>query len=377
MSATTLVLLLAAVLATAASGIALHAVHRLRRQLITVRQQLTALTGTAPDHDVRRARSEEIHAAVAEALAEERERELAEARAFWAEQEARDAADPLLLAGRGTEYEISTLETALLEALLGESHASGHTVFVPRQPEAEDLDDTTPPAAEDDTASVVRDPSDAPEGEDTATAPHHPAAEIPPPHGRDDQRGRTERHDTTDGHVPDQRTPWDLPALSPTSRFPQLPNGPDPLTDERRAGREDPHEVADTDRWDAAELAAARRRHPSQRGTAPPPGVGPFLSQDDERTVERLAELAATRTALTDVRPGPLGTLDVYVFADGTTVCMSPGHGETTRRLADALAGGTAPQLLGGSSVSGAFALTFACGEEHVFVLADRVVAHR
>ena len=37
---------------------------------------------------------------MAEALAEERERELAEARAFWAAQEARDAADaPSLLGG--------------------------------------------------------------------------------------------------------------------------------------------------------------------------------------------------------------------------------------------------------------------------------------
>lgn len=58
---------------------------------------------------------------------------------------------------------------------------------------------------------------------------------------------------------------------------------------------------------------------------------------DHERTVNRLEELADTATELTDVRPGPLGTLDVYVFADGTTLCMTPGHRETAERLADAL----------------------------------------
>ncbi|NED06860.1 hypothetical protein G3I55_35030, partial [Streptomyces sp. SID6648] len=43
--------------------------------------------------------TEEIRAAVAEALADERERELAEARAFWAAQETRDASDAPLLLG--------------------------------------------------------------------------------------------------------------------------------------------------------------------------------------------------------------------------------------------------------------------------------------
>lgn len=50
---------------------------------------------------------------------------------------------------------------------------------------------------------------------------------------------------------------------------------------------------------------------------------------DHERTVNRLEELADSRTELSDVRPGPLGTLDVYVFADGTTLCMTPA---TARR---------------------------------------------
>ncbi len=94
-----------------------------------------------------------------------------------------------------------------------------------------------------------------------------------------------------------------------------------------------------------------------------------------ERTVEVLEELAAERTELTDVRPGPLGTLDVYVFADGTTLCMTPGHRETADRLAEALRAGERPFLLGGSGISGAYTLTFSCGEDSVYILADRVIA--
>lgn len=96
---------------------------------------------------------------------------------------------------------------------------------------------------------------------------------------------------------------------------------------------------------------------------------------DHERTVSRLEELADSRTELADVRPGPLGTLDVYVFVDGTTLCMTPGHRETAERLAEALLAGEHPVLLGGSGVSGAYALTFSCGKENVYILADRVIA--
>jgi hypothetical protein len=96
---------------------------------------------------------------------------------------------------------------------------------------------------------------------------------------------------------------------------------------------------------------------------------------DHERTVATLEELAASQVELADVRPGPLGTLDVYVFADGTTLCMTPGHRETAERLASALHAGETPTLLGGSGISGAYTLTFACGEENVYILADRVIA--
>ena len=103
------------------------------------------------------------------------------------------------------------------------------------------------------------------------------------------------------------------------------------------------------------------------------PNPSPVVN-DHERTVATLEELAASRVELTDVRPGPLGTLDVYVFADGTTLCMTPGHRETAERLAAALRAGETPFLLGGSGVSGAYTLTFSCGEESVYVLADRVI---
>ncbi|MEV5428639.1 hypothetical protein [Streptomyces sp. NPDC052701] len=125
---------------------------------------------------------------------------------------------------------------------------------------------------------------------------------------------------------------------------------------------------------ESPELAAARRRHPSHPDFAP--ASSPAVN-DHERTAATLEQLAASRVELTDVRPGPLGTLDVYVFADGTTLCMTPGHRETAERLAAAVRAGRTPVLLGGSGVSGAYTLTFACGEENVYVLADRVVASR
>ncbi|MER7763862.1 hypothetical protein [Streptomyces sp. NPDC097619] len=274
-----LALLLTTAAATAVGAAALHAVHGLRKQVTALRGDLAAsaaLRGASVPH----ARSAvdtpaaEIRAAVAEALAEERERELAEARAFWAAQEARDAADaPSLLGG--------------LPGLGEESHP----MYLPRQADLVGLE----PLLEEEAAT---------------TAPEYPE--------------------------------------------------------------------------DSAELAAARRRHPSHPDFVP---VQASPTADHERTVNRLEELAQARTALADVRPGPLGTLDVYVFTDGTTLCMTPGHRETAERLAEALRTGRTPVLLGGSGISGAYALTFSCGEgagdpshpgspeDNVYILADRVIA--
>lgn len=263
MSAMPIALLLTTA-ATGAVGIAvLRTLFALRRQVTALQKQL------AENHDATlrallpSARgpvdAEQIRAAVVQALAEERERELAEARAFWAAQEAREAADSPSLLG------------------LPDSE-----LFLPRQT-------------------------------DRAGAEH----------------------------------------LEPVTE-----TGSE--TDEQTGSGESP------------ELAAARRRHPSHPDFTPHPS--PVVG-DHEQTVATLEELAESGVELTEVRPGPLGTLDVYVFADGTTLCMTPGHRETAERLAAALRAGESPVLLGGSGVSGAYTLTFSCGEENVYILADRVIA--
>ncbi|WP_199885567.1 hypothetical protein [Streptomyces sp. CB00455] len=273
-----LALLLTTAAATAVGAAALHAVHGLRKQVTALRGELAAPAhprGAAVPHARSAVASPaaEIRAAVAEALAEERERELAEARAFWAAQEARDAAD-------ASPRFAGETPGSLLGGLPGLGEES--PLFLPRQADLVGLE------------AVL--------GEDVL------------------------------------------------DEYPE----------------------------DSAELAAARRRHPSHPDFVPV--QAPHPGADHERTVSRLEELAEARTALADVRPGPLGTLDVYVFTDGTTLCMTPGHRETAERLAEALRAGTAPVLLGGSGISGAYALTFSCGDtedpdSNVYILADRVIA--
>ncbi|MFJ7293748.1 hypothetical protein [Streptomyces collinus] len=251
--------LLVTTAATGAVGVAvLRTVLQLRRQVAALHTALAenraATTRALLPAARTTADTDEIRAAVAAALAEERERELAEARAFWAAQEARDASDA--------------------PSLLGLPEVD---LFLPRQADFAGLEPVSEPGAE----------------------AEEPAAESP-------------------------------------------------------------------------ELAAARRRHPSHPDFVPT--QSPVVN-DHERTVATLEELASSRVELTDVRPGPLGTLDVYVFADGTTLCMTPGHRETAEHLAAALRTGKTPVLLGGSGISGAYTLTFECGEENVYILADRVIA--
>ncbi|MFJ9927414.1 hypothetical protein ACIRU5_15460 [Streptomyces misionensis] len=257
MSAMPIALLLTTA-ATGAVGVAvLRTVLKLRRQLTQLQAQLAENQSAAMHALLPHARShadtDRIRAAVAEALAEERERELAEARAFWAAQEARDASDA--------------------PSVLG---LPDHEPFLPRESDFAGLE----------------------------------------------------------------------PVAEPT---------------------------ADTDEFagESPELAAARRRHPSHPDFVPERSA----AADHERTAATLEQLAAERIELSDVRPGPLGTLDVYVFADGTTLCMTPGHRETAERLAQAVEAGDAPCLLGGSGISGAYTLTFACGAETIYILADRVIA--
>lgn len=360
MSAMSIALLLTTAAATAVGAAALHAVHGLRREVTALRGELSLANpgghGAVPQarsaESAPAASTEDIRVAVAEALAEERERELAEARAFWAAQEARDATDaPSLLGG-----------------FAGPGNEDG-PFYVPRQAdfvglEALDLDAL-------DRADRARRVTDD-DYDDLAELAE--LAEL---------RERGEHDDHTDaaglGEFED---------LEGLGEYDGLP------------GLSEVSEVSEVGEFaeDSPELAAARRRHPSHPDFVP---VRTPVVTDHERTVARLEELADARTALADVRPGPLGTLDVYVFTDGTTLCMTPGHRETAERLAGALRDGGTPFLLGGSGISGAYALTFSCGasgatagagdddstgntgttgdsvsgDDHIYILADRVIA--
>ncbi|GAU68584.1 Syd protein [Streptomyces sp. NBRC 110611] len=323
-----LVLLLAAAVAVALGVVALRTARALRHQITELHAELVATRQDAAAHaeaahtanaahaadtadaadtagaTIPAARTTpaaetplaDIRAAVADALAEERERELAEARAFWAAQEARDAADaPSLLgglAGLGDD---------------GPADFRGEQCELPERPEFDRLD--------------------------------------------------------TQPFLPRQA---DFAGLEPLL-------GPDALEPVDALDALDAPELEPVEETESAELAAARRRHPSHPDFKPSPVIN-----DHERTVARLEELAQERTPVADVRPGPLGTLDVYVFADGTTLCLTPGQREAAERVAGALQAGLTPVLLGGSGISGAYALTFSWGEnrdESAYILADRVIA--
>ncbi|RKN37367.1 hypothetical protein [Streptomyces hoynatensis] len=288
MSAISVILLVTAGTTVALGAGAWRTARGLRAELTALRRELACRVPAA-----RPVPAEEIRTAVAAALADERERELAEARAYWAEQDAVQTEGPgALLAGRGLGYEVAEADEELLDALLeryllsdsGRQTGRDGTTFVPRQP-----------------------------GEEEGGA--HPEAEA-------------------------------------------------------------------QDGGDAAELAAARRRHPSHPGytlsgepVAREGAERAAAREEHRRTAERLTRLAEARTPLADVRPGPMGTLDVFLFADGTTLCLSPGHQEAARRLAEAVRSEEPPVLMGGSALSGAYALTFSCGKDSVYLLADRVVA--
>ncbi|MFJ9414453.1 hypothetical protein ACIRPT_09825 [Streptomyces sp. NPDC101227] len=310
MSVITLILLPAAAAAVALGAAALHTTRGLRRQVAALHTELAAArtdaaaAGRAGIPAARTSSATEtpladIRAAVADALAEERERELAEARAFWAAQEARDAADaPSLLGG--------------LTGLGEEGPA--------------------------DARAEQREPA---------------------------ERLEVERLDVQP-FLPRQA---DLAGLEPLLG----PDALEPFDALESVEALDAPELEHVEETESAELAAARRRHPSHPDFSPSPVIS-----DHERTVARLEELAQQSVPLADVRPGPLGTLDVYVFADGTTLCLTPGDRATADRIAGALGAGHTPVLLGGSGISGAYALTFSWGESHqesVYILADRVIA--
>jgi hypothetical protein len=325
-SAISVILLLTAVLALAVCLAALRAARGLREEVAALRADLfgTALPGARPVPD-----EELIRAAVADALADERDRELAEARAFWAEQEARDAVGTAALAA-GLPGAAPSADEVLLDALLERYLSDGDADEHAEYPDADRGTETTGEA-------------NSPEGRTVRGEGGYPGGGY-----LDDA---------------DYRGPGLLPRQSDS-------DDAAPVADQ----------AGEDSQW-AAELAAARRRHPSHPGytlsgepVSRPAADAVPPADEYERTTERLTRLAKSGTPLADVRPGPLGTLDVFLFEDGTTLCLSPGHRETSRRLASAVRSGKPPVLLGGSGVSGAYALTFGCGEESIYLLADRIV---
>ncbi|MEV4614445.1 hypothetical protein AB0K43_17880 [Kitasatospora sp. NPDC049258] len=262
-----------------------------------------------------------IRRAVTEALAADREREISEARAFWAEQEARAAEDAPLFDAPFTS--------------VGEEWP----LFFPRPTGPEEAADTTGNAGTMDPAfgealrSALEDLIN--EG-GPAQGGGHPAMPAHPGHGG----GAVHPADTGEARA---RREADLLATG------------------LEAGLLD----AETEPAQAPDP----RRHPSHPDFIPSP------TPSREWTDDRLAALAEERIGLTDVRPGPLGTLDVYAFADGTTLCVAPGDREAAYRLIDAVRAGEDVRLLGGSRFSGSYSLTFSTDEDTVYVLADRVVA--
>ncbi|RCG23355.1 hypothetical protein DQ392_04815 [Streptomyces reniochalinae] len=409
-----LILLCAAAVATALGGAALHTARGLRRQLTALRTELeagrhdvpataavsAAACGTTAVPHARTASADEaraaaaaeaptaseeesdaetagpfsrqIRAAVAAALADERERELAEARAFWAAQEARGdagAESGALLAGHGTEYEIAPGDPAdgftdPVRSTDGDSGDAGLTAL------ADFADPTGSSGSADFTAADFLGAADF----------TGPTGETPAPHGSE----------TGQMFIPRQPGPedadmdvdlasfdaWDTADTHPGENEEEPDGAP------ARPSPHAPDVSAETDA-ESPDLAAARRRHPSQPDyTLSGEPVAPHASSSPaptvtyhERTIERLAGLAEARTPLSDVRPGPLGTLDVYLFEDGTTVCLSPGHRATSEALADAVRRGEAPVLMGGSGISGSYTLTFGYPDgSTAYLLADRVI---
>ncbi|MGW4808381.1 hypothetical protein [Kitasatospora sp. NPDC004272] len=264
-----------------------------------------------------------IRRAVTEALAADREREITEARAFWAEQEARAAEDAPLF---DTPF-----------TTIGEDWP----IFFPRPTGPQDaadnngvMDPEFGEALRHALEDLIKDaPADGtPAGGARAAHPAqgHPAqgGGLPAPGDNGDVRARREADLLATGLEAGLLDAEAEPATAP-----------------------DP------------------RRHPSHPDFVPSP------TPSREWTDDRLAALAEERIGLTDVRPGPLGTLDVYAFADGTTLCVAPGDREAAYRLIDAVRAGEDVRLLGGSRFSGSYSLTFSTDDETVYVLADRVVA--
>ena len=249
-----------------------------------------------------------VREAVGAALAQDRERELVEAREFWAEQEARAAEDAFDGDEAGGLFEDAGL--VLLPAPRGYLDDQG----------------TMDPEFADALRSALEDL----------------ISETDP--GRANRAGAGGTGATAVSGPATAAGPGTAPAVDPGSA-----PGTAAIPSPSRTGRA-PH-------------------HPSVPGFVPQPVATP------EWTDLRLMELVDVGITLRDVRPGPMGTLDVYVFEDETTLCIAPGNAEAGARIISAVAAGTEVRLLGSSRLPGGHALTFGFDEETVYILADRVVA--
>lgn len=343
------VLLVAAGLAAAAASAALLAARGARRELSALRRDvrelrdLSAAGVPAPREASVSAR--EVRSAVAEALADERERELAEARAFWAEQEARESAgDGFFRTGLPGFDAFEDLDAFAAPeeprqrqepggASGGRPGGASGLPYLPRQADFAGLEPPREPGRD-----AVREARRQPGREKDLDAALDAALEG----GREAGARGAE--------------PQGAPGV--------------PGVETGAQGPETAEAAGATGAAEVIRPVPGAIPHPSGPDFAPSPVVA-----NRDQTADRLADLADGRIPLSDVRPGPLGTLDVYVFADGTTLCMTPGHRETALKLCDALDRGEVPVLQGGSAIAGAYALTFAYGEESVYILADRVVA--
>ena len=255
-----------------------------------------------------------VREAVTAALAQDRERELAEAREFWAEQEARAAEDDLFGA-----VDLGAVD-------LGEG----------------DLGDGTPGGQggglfEDANLVLLPAPRGYVDDEGTMDPEFAEALRT----ALEDLISETEAGRAANG----------LGAAPTAPTTPAAPGAPS-----------------------TASTAGPSRtgqgiHHPSMPGFVPQPTSTP------EWTDLRLMELVDVGITLRDVRPGPMGTLDVYVFEDETTLCVAPGDPATGARIREAVARGAQVRLLGSSRLPGGHALTFTLGEETAYILADRVVA--
>ncbi|WTW95360.1 hypothetical protein OG216_19150 [Streptomycetaceae bacterium NBC_01309] len=154
--------------------------------------------------------------------------------------------------------------------------------------------------------------------------------------------------------VPAPRIPRQDPAmaaLTPPSTTPVTPVSPNAPADDGAAGMPP---------------LRSTTPHPSQ---ALPPMLPAHL------TGAHLLGVAARGTAITGLRSGTAGGLDVFDFADGGSIVVMPADREVAELVGAALAEDQDVRLLGTSEVGGGRSLTFRIHESTAFFLADRVYA--